>query len=203
MAQGNNSIEMLKRRLAAEFARDKKKAIILGMLLLVAVFYVSNYVSKLLVKGSPEAATAASMQAPGAPESSEAENASLDLLSGKPRTWTPKDRSKGIARDIFLPNVSLFPMVVKKTVEVKGPDVIKDTQEKRDAELLKRKREEIRQQGAALHLESTITGGRPIAIINGSVLGRDGVINGFRIVKVGSQTCIVEKDGVKLNLTME
>jgi hypothetical protein len=99
--------------------------------------------------------------------------------------------------------VSLFPLVLKKTVEVKGPDVIKDTQEKLDAELLKRKREEIRQQGAALHLESTITGGRPIAIINGSVLGRDGVINGFRIVKVGSQTCVVEKDGVKLNLTME
>ena len=199
MAQGNNSIEMLKRRLAAEFARDKKKAIILGMLLLVAVFFVS----KLLVKGSPEAATAASMQAPVAPESSEAENASLDLLAGKPRTWNAKDRSKGIARDIFLPNVSLFPMVVKKTVEVQGPDVIKDTQEIREAELLKRKREEIRQQGAALHLESTITGSRPIAIINCSVLGRDGVINGFRIIKVGSQTCVVEKDGVKLNLTME
>jgi hypothetical protein len=189
----------LKNRLVAEFARDKKKAIILGMLLLVAVFYVS----KLLVKGSPEAATAASMQAPGASESSEAENASLDLLTGKPRTWNPKDRSKGIARDIFLPNVSLFPLVVTKTVEVKGPDVIQETQEKRNAELLKRKRAEIRQQGAALHLESTITGGRPIAIINGSVLGRDGVINGFRIIKVGSQTCVVEKDGVKLNLTME
>jgi hypothetical protein len=92
MAQGNNSIEMLKRRLAAEFARDKKKAIILGMLLLVAVFYVS----KLLVNGSPEAATAAGtpagMQAPGASEPSEAENASLDLLAGKSRTWISLDR---------------------------------------------------------------------------------------------------------------
>ena len=80
--------------------------------------------------------------------------------------------------------------------------MVEDEQGKRDAEL-KRKKALIKEQAANLHLESTITGRTPIAIINGTVLGPGGVVNGFRIVTIHSQACVVEKDGVKLNLTME
>ena len=203
----NNSIEMLKKRLMAEFARDKKKAVILIVLLLVAVLFVG----KLLLKSAPAEATAAAnpatVVATGAPMAPGREAGSIDAQvfnSKNPEVEAPKVAANAITRDIFMPNPSIFPEIIKKTTGPRGSkvDVVEDEKSKRDAEL-KRKEALIREQGAALHLESTITGRRPIAIINGTVLGPGGLINGFRIVEINSQACVVEKDGVRLNLTME
>ena len=54
-----------------------------------------------------------------------------------------------------------------------------------------------------LQLESVITRNPPLVIINGEVLDRGGVINGFPVVQIEPQTCVVEKDVVKLNLVMK
>ena len=201
----NNSIEMLKKRLMAEFARDKKKAVILIVLLLVAVFFVG----KLLLKSTPVEATAATNpMAAGssdAPMSPETGNIAAQVFAVKSsKADVPKSAANMITRDIFMPNESIFPHVEKTTAANSNSKVkvIEDEKTKRDAEL-KRKKELIRAQGAELHLESTITGRVPIAIINGTVLGPDGVLNGFRVVKIDSQACVVEKEGVRLNLTME
>jgi len=207
MAQQQNSIAMLKKRLIAEISRDKKKAVILGSLFAVAVFFVG----KMLLKGSPEQVSAAHNPATMAPAVMPmlpgAGNATARTLSTKsPKT---KDSNgpvevKKITRDIFMPNPSLFPKIKKKkTTDVKGNvQVVETAQTKKDAEL-KQKKELIRKQGAELHLESMITGRVPIAIINGTVLGLDGAINGFRIVKIGSRACVLEKEGFTVTLTME
>ena len=196
MAQKNNSIEMWKKRLIAEISRDKKKAVILVVLLLVAVFFVG----KMLLKSSPEAATAAAnptaLATAGTPMSSGPVNPK------SPKVEAPKDAAKAITRDIFMPDLSIFPHVKKATGTNGSVNVVEDEQSKRDAEF-RRKKELIREQGAELHLESTITGRVPIAIINGTVLGPDGVINGFRIVKIDSQACVLEKEGITLKLIME
>jgi len=204
MAQ-NTSIEMLKKRLMAEFARDKKKAVILIVLALVAVFFVG----KLLLKSSPTSATAATnpttVTPPGdaTPPSRGADNIAAQVFSAKnPKGQVPKSVSRKITRDIFMPDPSVFPYV-KKTVNANGEvKVVENAETKRQAEL-KRKKALIEKQAAELHLESTITGRVPTAIINGHVLGLDGVINGFRIVKIGSKACQVKKDGITVDLIMK
>jgi len=198
MAKKHNSMEMFKKRLIAEISRDKKKAVILGSLLLVAVFFVG----KLLLARSPEAATAATSPTAVTPAGT-VNNAAAQILSGKsPRVEVSKGAAKAITRDIFMPAASFFPRVEKTTGTNGKVKVVEDEQDKQNA-ALRHKKELIREQAAELHLESTITGRVPIAIINGTVLGPDGVINGFRIVKIDSQACVVEKEGIRLNLTME
>ncbi|MDP6544729.1 MAG: hypothetical protein QGH60_12110 [Phycisphaerae bacterium] len=203
MAQNNNGIKMLKARLMAEFARDKKKAVILVALLLIAVFFVG----KMLLKSSPQAATAATDPAGvafgGDPRNQGAGSAVVQTPGAKtPKADLPKGAASAITRDIFMPDPAIFPRVK----ETAGPNskvgVVEDEKSKRDIELA-RKTKLIKEQGDKLHLESTITGRVPIAIINGTVLGVGGVINGFRVVKIDSQACVVEKEGVRLNLTME
>ena len=203
MVQKHNSIAMWKKRLIAEISRDKKKAVTLGLLLLVAIFFIG----KLLLKSSPTEATAAAnptaIASPGAPVPPGAENTAARIHSAEsPRVNVPKGAAKGITRDIFRPDESIFPHVEKTASANSKVNVVEDEKSKRDAEL-RRKRELIREQGAELHLKSTITGRVPTAIINGTVLGLDGVINGFRIVKIESKVCVVEKEGITLNLTME
>ena len=204
MAQTNNSIEMLKKRLMAEFARDKKKAVILIALTLLAVFYVG----KLVLKSAPSDAAAAVNPVAG--------NTPLGMPSplglGGVTAQTPAshgvkiDKSKGggwdITRDIFMPDPAIFPFAEKIASAQGKVRLVEDAQGKRDAKL-RLKRELIQAQGAELHLESTIAGRTPIAIINGAVVGLGGEINGFRVVKIDSQTCEVRKDGITLSLTME
>jgi len=209
MARQNNSIAMLKKRLIAEMARDKKKAVILVLLFLVGVFFVG----KMLLKGSPEEVAAAPNPAAMAPGGSPMLPGAGNTTARTLTAMNPKKikeikgaiKRKKITRDIFMPDPSLFPRMRKKTADVKGNgnvSVAETEQNKREAEL-KRKKELIRKQGAELHLESMITGRVPIAIINGTVLGLDGAINGFRIVKIGSQVCVLEKEGFTITLTME
>jgi len=203
MAQ-NNSMEMLKKRLMAEFARDKKKAVILIVLVVAAVLFVG----KLLLTSSPVAATAAANptavvppEAPTAPGAGSIASQMFDTQKSKADKREVVARA--ITRDIFMPDPSIFPYVKKTT----GPNgskvkVIEDEKTKRAAEL-ERRRVLVEEQAAKLHLESTIIGRTPIAIINGTVLGPGGMIDGFRIVKIDSQACVVEKDGFTLKLIME
>jgi len=202
MAQ-TNSIEMWKKRMLAELARDKKKACILGVLAIAAVFFVG----KLLFKGSPESADA--MQpTPGqtaaqVPDASGGGNAMFTARAVKatPARKTPAKRGE-ITRDIFRTNAKYFPIVAKVVKPDGKPDVVQGQVDAATARL-KAKEEKIRQEGSSLHLESTITGRVPIAIINGSVLGKGGVISGFRVVEIKSQACVVEKEGIKLSLSMK
>lgn len=201
MAQ-NNSIEMLKKRLMAEFARDKKKAVILIVLALVAVIFVG----KLLLKSSPTKATAATSPStivpPEAPRAPGSGNVVANVFNvNSPRADAPKS-VMAITRDIFMPDPSIFPYV-KKIVDASGKvEVVENAETKRQAEL-KRKKALIEKQASELLLNSTITGRVPTAIINGHVLGLDGVINGFRIVKIGSKACQVKKEGITVDLIMK
>jgi hypothetical protein len=202
MARKINSIVMWKRRLVAEFIHDKKKGVILLVLLVLAIFFVG----KLLVNGGPDEATAAA--GPGGiivsaenPVDPEAYNQPGKFNLKKSDTHPPKRRSYEITRDIFLPNTSVFPVVAKKIAAKKSKaDLLKNERSMKDLELELREKK-IKALGATLHLKSTIAG--RFAIINDTVLGPGGVINGFRIIEINSQACVVEQEGVKLKLKME
>ncbi|MCP4376295.1 MAG: hypothetical protein GY794_08995 [bacterium] len=205
MAQKNNSIEMLKKRLVAELKRDKKKATILGVLLLVGVFFVG----KLLLKGSPQAATAAinpiaTTGMPMPPEVANTATNSYPTVATIGKTSVQGGWGKKIDRDIFLPNATIFPHLIKTTDANGNVNVVKSEDSAQDI-ARKRKEELIRAEGAKLQLESAISGGVPIAIINGTVLGDGAWINGFRVVKIDSKACEVElvKDGITIKLSMK
>jgi len=197
MAMKHNSMATFKKRLLAEVARDKKKAIILGLLLLTAAYFIG----KLFLAGGPQSVTAAPLPSGISAESVEPDTGMIKLPDlSQDKADAPKT---SITRDIFKANPKVFPPVaIADSTGDNGPKVIKASQDDRQA-ALKELKEKIRKEGLALNLESTIGGVRPMAIINGSVLGPGGVINGFRIVKIDSLACVVEKEGIQLSLTMK
>ena len=200
MAKKHNSFEMMKKRLVAEMARDKKKAGILITLAVVAIFFVG----KLLFKSAPAGATAAPVAAATGNQPGTPGMGSFYAPSGKGGKTGASKRKKGdneITRDIFKPNSAVFPLALKKTPANEKVSLHADAQSERNDEL-KRKRLLVEKEALTLQLESTITGRVPIAIINGTVLGRGGVVKGFRVVEIGSQACVVEKNGVRLTLNM-
>jgi hypothetical protein len=202
MALRNNSIVMWKRRLVAEFIHDKKKGVILLVLLVLAIFFVG----KLVLNGGPNEATAAAgpegiVVSPENPVGPEADNLSRKFNPKKSDSHTPKRRTYEITRDIFQPNTLVFPMVERKTAANKSKaDLLKNEKNKQDLELELREKK-IKTLGATLHLKSTIAG--RFAIINDTVMRPGGVINGFRIIEINSKACVVEQEGIKLKLTME
>jgi hypothetical protein len=201
MAQ-TNSFNMWKKRMIAELTRDKKKACILGVLAVTAAFFVG----KLLFTGSPESAGATQ------PPAGQAAAAELEASGGgnprftarvvKPHEKKKSEKRPEITRDIFRTNEKFFPLVVIAAKPDSAPNVVEGAGDEASVRL-KAKKERIRKEGASLHLESTLFGRVPIAIINGAVLGKGGVIKGFRVVEIKSQTCLVEKEGIKLSLSMK
>ena len=107
MALKNNSIVMWKRRLVAEFIHDKKKGVILLVLLVLAIFFVG----KLVVNGGPDQATAAagpqSIVSPKNPIDPGLNPEALDPNAIKSQIQPAKRISSKITRDIFLPNASI------------------------------------------------------------------------------------------------
>ena len=129
MAQ-TNSIEMFKKRLLAEVARDKKKACILGLLMVTAIFFVG----KVLVKSSPE--TAAAMQATLAATDQKPAGSSgtgnptpIKLNDRTPAVKTSREPRKAVTRDIFQPNPTIFPIVAREVEPDDKPSVVQGAQD--------------------------------------------------------------------------
>jgi len=61
----------------------------------------------------------------------------------------------------------------------------------------------LRQQALQLKLQSTVMGPTPRAAINGELLGEGDVIASFRILKIEARRIIVEREGIKLEITMK
>jgi hypothetical protein len=60
----------------------------------------------------------------------------------------------------------------------------------------------IRLAAESLKLESTIMGSTPGAMINGQMVHEGSVVNGFRVLSIQARELIVEREGVKLAVTM-
>ncbi|MGD0387998.1 MAG: hypothetical protein ABSC42_03500 [Tepidisphaeraceae bacterium] len=61
----------------------------------------------------------------------------------------------------------------------------------------------IRIAAEALKLESTIVGPTPGAIVNGQMVREGSNIAGFRVLKIEARQMVVEREGVKLAVTMD
>jgi len=185
-------------RLVAELRADRKKAVVLaglaGVLLLLGVRMV---VQRL---GGPDEAQAAPPVAKAT--SAAAQDGAGGRAGASEATHRPRPlpvEPQPITRDLFQANEMYFPKVdprLTKTQVEEPPDAPPQDPQR----LL---REAIRAQARTLLLQATISGRRPAAIINDTMVTRGETVAGFRVTKIAAESVTVEKDGVTLVLYME
>ncbi len=202
-----------KERLKAELARDKKKTGVLAVMLLVAGILGGRLA---ITHSVPDAAAA-----PPTP-------AAAELLSGgaaadwraRPRTidraiWAEyvAKMDRTIDRDLFTPNLECFPL--QPGARPAGADAGEETvgwfgwvrqqvrRKQRDSSDELTRIRAVRAQAEKLSLQSTMLGKRPTAMINGQVLYRQDEVGGFLVKRIDSNSCVVSKDGVDVELRMD
>lgn len=72
--------------------------------------------------------------------------------------------------------------------------------QKREREILL---ENMRHKAEQLHLQSTIMGQKPKAMVNGKLVEEGDVVAEFRVLKIGPRGIIVERDGIRLEVLMK
>jgi hypothetical protein len=189
---GNSTVQ----RLVAELGRDKKKTIILSVLLLVGIILGARM---FLSGGGPVQASATPMvTANGSPTT--AIKASPGTLDRDAKTKARRDQyiekmDGNITRDLFAVDMSLFPVKQVDPVKVvptttSAPATMQEDQERRT----------IQVEAQALVLESIMLGESSVASINGKILRVGDSLGGFRVVEITSRSCTVRKKNVSVLL---
>lgn len=186
-------------RLKAALARDKKKTIILTVLVLVGVVMAARL---LRTKGGPATATAETVAVVD-DQAGDAEELALSVARGllvHESDEYIKHIDHTITRDLFAFNQDHFTPVFTTPVETT------DEPTAAPAETTSPPRidwqEIITRQSRDLALQSTINSDIPIVVINGRVLGFGDVIDGFKVVHIDAGQCLLEKKGIKIMLKM-
>lgn len=189
-------------RLKAELRRDRRKAFLLALLALVAC----GMGLRLLSRGKTPASAKASATALAAPirqaaPAPVARDAGQDFLQELRR-----DKTK-LARDLFAPNPEFFPRPkpkpkAKVKIEPAGQAAPKPTPAARQVDPTLQRRA-IEAQASTLHLQSTMLGTRPTAIVNNLVLRRGDWIHDFQVIAITERTCVLRKEGVSVVLEMK
>lgn len=183
-----------------DLKRDQRKAIILGVLVVIGI----GMGAKSLFKGSaPEDANASI--APGVNPVREA--ARTDIPSTSEASQDAKREQyllkidRRINRDLFSFNSELFtlleplPAVAQPTSK---PIATQPTQpDQADIE-----RTAIFAQAQTLRLQSVISGPKPTAIINDNVLRVGDWAQGFQVMEIANNSCVVQKKDVRVMLEL-
>ena len=198
MAEMQPKYKQLCARFLAELKRDKKRAAVLGVAVIVAVFVFA----KLLMGGStPARATGRSAGATAVQQSGQAAPAGTSLAAaddpGQPSPRSGFLAVRTISRDLFSPNDIYFPPEQTGTTEAQ----IADGAASADAEAELHKKM-VLAQAQSLSLQSTMISDSATVIINGRVLRVGEWINGFQVKEVAPMACTIEKEGVSVALKM-
>ena len=208
MGKSSMNIPDWKQKLTAELKRDKKKAIVLSALVVVAGIVAG----RMLVQQAPPSKAGAAVQNAAAQDS---ENDALDTramviakANADARSKANVERKRYLTRirhefyrDIFQPNTNYFPPATND-VKTAGSVQVMDEQAEKER-LRKIEMQVIHAQAQALVLQSTILSSKPTAMVNDRVLRVGDWINGFKVVEIHSRSCVVEKKGVKIRLGMK
>ena len=185
-----------KQKLAAELKRDKKKTVMLTVLLIVGGIVCGRFIVSQITPSKAGAAidsTRTSAAPSPAPAAATRRGGIKD-----PAKWAEYIRQidTDIERDLFRPNSAFFPPLEKPK-----PNRIVIEEASREA-LRKAEIQAVRAQAQALVLQSTIVSATPTAIINSRVLRAGEVFNDFKIIEIGARSCTLEKNDIKIILEM-
>jgi len=208
-------------RLAADLRRHKGKTSVLGVLALLAVILgirlVVKYSGPRGARGSPSPACGLPRAAPRGVDDGAAGGA--DHWRQGDEATRPSRREeyltrmeRKIDRDLFRPDPNHFllrPGHAEVTLPA-GPSepgwfghlaqyVVQKQRARAAYHALVR---DIRTRAQKLSLTSTMLGSTPAAVINGKVLHVGDVIDGYRLTRIGSATCRLDKAGVRVELRM-
>jgi hypothetical protein len=168
--------------------RDKKRAALLGVLVLVAGIVIARQ----FLSQTPQPASAASVSQAYQPRPAVQADA-----TGAPKVAKPFVRvDKKISRDIFAPNTDYFPVEaapVPQKIVTSAPT----TQEATSVETM------VRNLAQSLQLQSTMLGDQPTAIINGRVLKAGDSLKQFKVVSISTDQVVLERNGIEVTLEMK
>jgi len=189
---------------------DKRKAAVLGVLLLVAVVM---WLRMVMVSGGPSAAKASSIARATAQEF-ENKSDSSDGAGGYERL--PIVNIPPVAplkRDLFAPGPAFGPQPFQTDQTEGGRPKSATRTDDNSAVSPELRRQElervVREEASRLQLSSTMVGVNPIAVIQvggakgtRAVLGIGDSVDGFELIEVSSRTVILMKDDVRVELSL-
>jgi len=218
MAKMSSNPANWKDRLKAELGRDKKKTIILSILLTVGGVVGGKLVITQALPSDADAVEAAPTD-PAASEQAVADPADLTA-------WAPAGASRDQARraeylaqmdrsitgNPFKVNLSSFPGIGADGAECGHNPLAVGwlgtvhqrlvQKQRQQGEQLARARA-VRTEAEALTLQTIMLGSSPAVLINGQVLRQGERIDGFVIKSIDINRCVVSKDGVDVELRMD
>ena len=187
-----------KQKLVAELSRDKKKTCILTVLLLLGVVVGM----RMVFKANPADAQAKAHSTTAAPAAPAKASGTATMPPPAPelgRDARIEERirlnNRKIDRDVFVPDVTAFPLAPVKPTKPALTGADKTNQ--------KSTKEIVEELAETLVLQSTIISAQPTAIINGELLNLTQTIDGFTVTEISSGACDVTKDGVTVRLVMK
>jgi len=197
----------MKNQFVAELKADKKKAVILSLLLVVALVLAVRMV--VLSGGKPARATGATAKVAPASQAPRPSAGDLAALApGMPRPGSHHAKreeylrtlDRTIERDLFEPSSMFFP---PPRIQPEAPRKMAPAPTTRPAvteEQIHRKF--IEEQARMLQLHTTVLSDSPTAIINGRVLRIGDWISGFEVTAITATSCEVRKEDVTVELRM-
>ena len=192
--------------LKAMVCKEPKKAAALSVL---AVFMGGLWVWRLGGSNGPTPSIASVAQAADAPTNAPANVAASDSPITRFQEWAQKPVNDG-GRNLFVIRMDYYPRIAgteeAQGVQVQGfwnelaKSVNLQADQRREKEILV---ENLRHKAEQLHLQSTIMGQKPKAMVNGKLVVEGDVVEGFRVLKIGPRGIIVERDGIRLEVLMK
>jgi len=188
-------LALVKKRLLAELKRDKKKTIVLTVLLVVAAGLGVRFLGK---AGRPPRATAAPAAGQTAGSQTDPTDAQMLENTGEQaqRDRYIRQLDAKITRDIFVPSDKYFD--VSERDGGRSRIVSLSSGQGRD-----NRREALEQEAERLVLQSTVVSQEPTAIINGQVVHVGDEICGFKVIKIRPRQCLVERSGFTVVLELD
>ncbi len=191
-----SAIQKAVAQVQAELLADKKKTVVMGALLLVAAFMGVR-----LFAGRTRPAAATTAAAPAAapdepavrPGGRTGRNAALNAYLAQ--------MDRRVSRDLFSTDFGGYPEA--PVVEKPKPDAAGRRPAVDPAAVARLELETaVRREAQQLHLQGTMPGGNPSAIINGRVVRVGQAFEGFEIRSIGQGSCVVARGAVEVTLRM-
>lgn len=192
---------------------DKKKASVLGALVLIALVMWG----RAAVMGGPAPSkSSASVKGPGTARGDGAKSGAKNAKEGEVREAARSVHLPALtplSRNLFIPSEEHFPLPSQTETTVRespkypvGNDEKLLEQERLRQETLVRT---VRDEAARLRLRTTMSGANPIAVIqtpgggkSGAVVRIGQTVEGFTLLEVHSARVVLEKSGVVVELTV-
>ncbi len=176
--------QRLRRRLLAE----KKKASVLLVLVLVAGgLWLRTWLSP-----TAESSASSVPATDPAPAATATDNPAPVVSQPREPRVVEVDLPSTIGRNVFLLDTTGYELAPKS--DVGGSDGAKSGGDGADD------KPEVRTDG--LHLQTTMLGRKPAAVINGEVIGIGDEYEEFKLIEVRPESVILEKNGVQVELSM-